>query len=76
MGWILDILEAGLSLFGWFKKSEGEKLGQSKQELADAKNALDQAAEKAKIDQKVGDYSGAQLDSDLDKRVCRNPSDD
>lgn len=74
MSWLLTILEGIFSIWGWFKSNKDQQVGQQKQELADAKNALDQAAEAAKIGQKVGDKTDVQLNADLDRRVHRDSS--
>lgn len=76
LSFIFSLLQGLLSLAGWAKSNKDQQIGQQTQELTDAKHALDQAAEAARIQQQVGNKSTTQLDADLDKRVHRHPSDD
>jgi hypothetical protein len=72
MDWLLDIIEAGLSLFGWFKKSQGEQLGQSKQQNQDDKATLKTAKDAININNEVAGSNDAELDDKLSQRLRDN----
>lgn len=76
MSFLITILDGIFAVWGWFRGNKDQTLGLQKQELSDDEEKLQQASDAAKIQGRVGRESIVTIDADLDKRVCRNPSDD